>query len=50
MSPEQLETLRKLSLLFEEGSAGVNHVKQLSALLSEINQITDKQKEEIEQI
>jgi hypothetical protein len=38
MSPEQLQTLQKLSQLFEEGNAGPNQIKQLSALLAEINQ------------
>lgn len=39
MSPEQLSVLKQLSKLFEEGSAGLTQIKQLSALLAEINQL-----------
>ncbi len=41
MSPEQLRTLQKLSRLFEEGCAGHSQIKQLSELLSTINQSRD---------
>ncbi|MGB1262043.1 MAG: hypothetical protein ACPG52_03940 [Cognaticolwellia sp.] len=40
MSPEQLKTLQQLSQLFEAGAAGPSQIKQLSALLAEINQAT----------
>lgn len=38
MSPEQLKALQELSQLFEEGLAGPSQIKQLSELLSAINQ------------
>lgn len=38
MSPEQFKVLQKLRQLFEEGRANPNHIKQLSELLSLINQ------------
>jgi hypothetical protein len=41
MSPEQLQTLHTLSQLFEEGVAGPHQIKQLSVLLTEINQHKD---------
>jgi len=50
MSPEQLKTLQQLSQLFEEGSAAPKHVKQLSALLAEINQLENWPEESFEQI
>ncbi len=37
MSPEQLITLQNLSLLFREGRAGPEQIKQLSELLASIN-------------
>lgn len=37
MSPEQLKILQHLSQLFEEGIAGPSQIKELSALLAEIN-------------
>jgi len=37
MSPEQLKVLQRLSQLFEEGVAGPSQIKELSALLAEIN-------------
>lgn len=39
MSPEQLNKLRHLSQLFEEGVAGSEQIKELSELLSEINHL-----------
>jgi len=39
MSPEQLKTLQELSQLFENGAASPKHIKQLSALLADINQL-----------
>lgn len=45
MSPEQLQTLAELSKKFDEGGAGINQVKQLSALLSEVKQLQNKSKE-----
>ncbi len=50
MSPEQLKTLQKLSQLFEEGSAGPNQIKQLSALLAEINQLANSSEEDFKSI
>ena len=41
MSPEQLKILQRLSLLFEEGTAGPGQIKELSALLAEINKNHD---------
>ncbi|MFT5757982.1 MAG: phage terminase large subunit-like protein [Alteromonadaceae bacterium] len=41
MSPEQLRTLQKLSRLFEDGCAGPSQIKQLSELLTTINQSRD---------
>ena len=41
MSPEQLNALKKLSQLFEEGVAGPSQIKMLSELLSTINQAKD---------
>jgi hypothetical protein len=38
MSPEQLKVLQRLSQLFEEGIAGPSQIKELSTLLSAINQ------------
>jgi hypothetical protein len=38
MSPEQLKVLQRLSQLFEEGTAGPSQIKELSLLLSAINQ------------
>ncbi len=37
MSPEQLQTLQKLSRLFEEGVAGPDQIKLLAELLANIN-------------
>lgn len=37
MSPEQLQILQRLSKLFEEGLADPSQIKELSALLAEIN-------------
>jgi hypothetical protein len=37
MSPEQLKVLQHLSRLFEDGVAGPRQIKELSALLAEIN-------------
>ena len=48
MSPEQLKTLQKLSQLFEDGSARPQHVKQLSVLLAEINQLENWPEENME--
>ena len=50
MSPEQLKTLQQLSQLFEEGFAGPKQVKQLSALLAEINQLANWPEESLEKI
>ncbi|WP_155866751.1 hypothetical protein [Colwellia sp. PAMC 21821] len=50
MSPEQLKTLQKLSKLFEEGAANPSHIKQLSCLLAEINQLSNWPEENLEQI
>lgn len=41
MSPEQLKMLQNLSQMFEEGRAGPTQIKQLSELLSLINQQQD---------
>lgn len=41
MSPEQLKILQHLSQLFEEGAAGPSQIKELSALLAEINKNQD---------
>lgn len=49
MSPEQLKTLQKLNQLFEDGAASPKHIKQLSALLAEINQSTPWPEENLEQ-
>lgn len=38
MSPEQLKMLQRLSQLFAQGIAGPNQIKELSSLLSAINQ------------
>ncbi|WP_286264310.1 hypothetical protein [Thalassotalea atypica] len=37
MSPEQLNKLREISELFEQGKASVEQVKQLNDILSRIN-------------
>ena len=50
MSPEQLRTLQKLSDLFEEGTASQSHIKQLSILLAEINQLSNWPEEKIGQV
>ena len=50
MSPEQLKTLQQLSQLFEEGAAGPLQVKQLSALLAEINQLANWSEDNIEHV
>ena len=50
MSPEQLKTLQKLSKVFEEGAASPNHIKQLSTLLAEVNQLSSWPEENMEQI
>lgn len=50
MSPEQLRTLQKLSDLFEQGNASQNHIKQLSTLLAEINQLSSWPEENIAKI
>jgi hypothetical protein len=47
MSPEQLRKLQKLSDLFEQGIASQNHIKQLSRLLAEINQLSNWPEEDI---
>jgi len=39
MSAEQLRTLQQLSELFTTGSAKPQHIRQLSALLNQINQL-----------
>ena len=41
MSPEQLKVLNRLSQLFEGGIAGPSQIKELSSLLSEINDNQD---------
>ncbi|TWX55297.1 hypothetical protein [Colwellia hornerae] len=38
MSPEQLKVLQRLSQLFEQGTAGPSQIRELSSLLSAINQ------------
>lgn len=50
MSPEQLKTLQKLSQLFEDGSARPQHIKQLSVLLAEINQLANWPEENLQQM
>ncbi len=50
MSPEQLQTLQKLSQLFEDGLAGPKQVKQLSELLAEINQRIDTPEDNFEEL
>lgn len=50
MSPEQLKTLQKLSDLFEEGTASQSHIKQLSMLLAEINQLSSWPEEQVAQV
>ena len=48
MSPEQLKTLQQLSQLFEAGIAGPSQIKQLSALLAEINQMSSWPEESLD--
>ncbi len=50
MSPEQLNTLQKLSQLFEDGLAGPKQIKQLSELLSEINQLSENPEDDFERL
>lgn len=50
MSAEQLKTLQKLSDLFEQGAASQKHIKQLSMLLAEINQLSIWPEENIKPI
>lgn len=42
MSPEQLKVLQRLSQLFEEGRAGPSQIRELSSLLTAINQNQDR--------
>ena len=49
MSPEQLKKLQQLNQLFAQGSVGPKQVKQLSALLAEINQLANWPEENIKQ-
>lgn len=42
MSPEQLKMLQRLSQLFEEGRAGPSQIRELSSLLTAINQKQDR--------
>ena len=37
MSPEQLDKLREISELFEQGKANVDQIRQLNDILSQIN-------------
>lgn len=41
MSPEQLKKLQQLNQLFAQGPVDSKQVKQLSALLAELNQFTN---------